>query len=450
MAEKFDLLVIGGGSGGVATARRAAEYGARVALAESGRLGGTCVNVGCVPKKIMWNAADLAGAQHDAPGYGFSLAMQGHDWPLLRQRREDYITHLNGLYAANLARQHVEVVRGRASFADAHTLSVAGRSLTAEHIVIATGSHPRVPLIRGAELGITSDGFFELGERPRRVAVVGSSYIALELAGILAGLGSDTTLVLRGDTALKTFDDMLGEVTLGMLREEGVEVVVHAAPASLARTPQGALELTSADRRRLGPFDSVLWAVGRAAATADLGLDKAGIELDIQGFIRTDKYQGTSVPGVYAIGDVTGRAQLTPVAIAAGRRLADRVFGGHSGRYLDYENIPTVIFGRPPMGSVGLSEQAARERYGAHNVKVYRSSFVPLYHAVTTAKPRSHMKLVTAGTEQRIVGLHVVGSGADEMLQGFAVAVRMGATKQDFDDTVAIHPTSAEELVTMR
>jgi glutathione reductase (NADPH) len=450
MAEKFDLLVIGGGSGGVATARRAAEYGARVALAESGRLGGTCVNVGCVPKKIMWNAADLAGAQHDAAGYGFSLATQGHDWPLLRQRREDYITHLNGLYAANLARQHVELVHGRASFADAHTVSVAGRSLTAEHIVIATGSHPRVPRIPGAELGITSDGFFELGERPRRVAVVGSSYIAIELAGILAGLGSDTSLVLRGDTALKTFDDLLGEVTLGMLREEGVEVVINAAPAGLARTPEGALEFTSVDRRRLGPFDSVLWAVGRAASTADLVLDKAGIELDIQGFIRTDKYQATSVPGVYAIGDVTGRAQLTPVAIAAGRRLADRVFGGHSGRYLDYENIPTVIFGRPPMGSVGLSEQAARERYGAHNVKVYRSTFVPLYHAVTPAKPRSHMKLVTAGTEQRIVGLHVVGPGADEMLQGFAVAVRMGATKKDFDDTVAIHPTSAEELVTMR
>jgi len=450
MDESFDLVVIGGGSGGVATARRAAEYGAKVALAESGRLGGTCVNVGCVPKKIMWNAAELGGAQHDAADYGFSLALQGHDWAGLRHRRDTYITHLNGLYAANLARQHVELVHGRAAFEDAHTVSVAGRRLSAPHIVIASGGHPRLPAIPGAGLGITSDGFFELAERPRRAAVVGSSYIALELAGIFAGLGTATTLVLRGETALKTFDDMLGEVALEMLRADGVEVATHFPPAALTRGAAGALELAGGGGKRLGPFDCVLWAIGRAAAVQDLQLERAGVELDVQGFIRTDRYQLTSAPGVYAVGDVTGRAQLTPVAIAAGRRLADRVFGGASGRYLDYENIPTVVFAHPPLGTVGLSEQAARERHGAANVRVFRSSFVPLYHALTRAKPRTHMKLVTAGPEQRIVGLHVVGAGADEMLQGFAVAVRMGATKQDFDDTVAIHPTSAEEFVTMR
>ncbi len=450
MSEKFDLVVIGGGSGGVATARRAAEYGARVVLAESGRLGGTCVNVGCVPKKIMWNAADLGAAQHDALDYGFNLAVQGHDWPGLRHRRDAYITHLTGLYAANLARQHVELVRGRARFVDAHTVSVAGRTFTAPHIVIATGGCPRVPSIPGAELGITSDGFFELAARPARVAVVGSSYIALELAGIFAGLGSETSLMLRGETALKTFDDMLGEVALERLRADGVSVVTHALPVALERDGSGALEYRSGDRRRLGPFDCVLWAIGRGPAVQDLGLEEAGVQLDVQGFIRTDKYQATSVPGIYAVGDVTGRAQLTPVAIAAGRRFADRVFGGQEGRHLDYENIPTVVFGHPPLGTVGLSEKAARERYGAAHVKVYRASFVPLYHALTKAKPRTHMKLVTAGAEQRIVGLHVVGEGADEMLQGFAVAVRMGATKQDFDDTVAIHPTSAEEFVTLR
>jgi glutathione reductase (NADPH) len=235
-----------------------------------------------------------------------------------------------------------------------------------------------------------------------------------------------------------------------MLREEGVDVVMQASPAALARGADGALELAARDGRRLGPFDCVLWAIGRVAAVEDLALGKAGVALDIQGFIATDTYQASSAHGIYAIGDVSGRAQLTPVAIAAGRRLSDRLFGGHSDRHLDYENIPTVIFGRPPIGTVGLTEKAARERYGAANITVFRSSFVPLYHALTTAKTRCDMKLVTTGPEQRIVGLHVVGAGADEMLQGFAVAVRMGATKKDFDDTVAIHPTSAEEFVTMR
>jgi glutathione reductase (NADPH) len=313
-----------------------------------------------------------------------------------------------------------------------------------------SGSRPRLPLIPGAELGITSDGFFELTRQPRRVAVVGSSYIAVELAGILSGLGSETALVLRGNTALKAFDAMLGEVALTMLRDEGVEIILNAIPAELRRGGGGALELRSLDGRTLGPFDCVLWAIGRGALLDALELQRAGVKLDVQGFVANDKYQVTNVPGIYAIGDVSGRAQLTPVAIAAGRRLADRLFGAQDGRHLDYENVPTVIFGRPPLGTVGLSERAAAERHGAENLTVYRSNFVPLYNALTTAKPRSHMKLITVGPGQRIVGLHVVGPGADEMLQGFAVAVRMGATKKDFDDTVAIHPTSAEELVTMR
>jgi glutathione reductase (NADPH) len=450
MAEKFDLVVIGGGSGGLAAAQRAAEYGARVVLAESHRLGGTCVNVGCVPKKIMWNAADLGSALEDAADYGFDLSARGVDWASLKNKRDTYIERLNGMYAANLAKRSVELVRARASFTDARTVTAAGRSLSADHIIIASGGRPRLPAIPGAELGISSDGFFELGTRPQRAAVVGSSYIAIELAGIFAGLGTDTTLVLRGETALKTFDHMLGEAALTMLRAEGVDIVTHAVPAALERAAPGALMLAARDGRRLGPFDCVLWAIGRGAAVDDLALTRAGVDLDVQGFVCNDKYQVSNVPGIYAIGDVSGREQLTPVAIAAGRRLSDRLFGGQAGRHLDYENIPTVIFGRPPLGTVGLSEKAARGRYGEGNVTVYRASFVPLYHALTTAKPRSEMKLVTTGTEQRIVGLHVAGLGADEMLQGFAVALRMGATKKDFDDTVAIHPTSAEEFVTMR
>jgi glutathione reductase (NADPH) len=450
MAEKFDLVVIGGGSGGLATAQRAAEYGARVALVESGRLGGTCVNLGCVPKKIMWNAAELGSALADARDYGFPVEAGPVDWATLKERRDAYLHRLNGIYAANLARHNVELVRARASFAAERTLSAGGRTLRAPHIVLATGGQPLVPNVPGAALGITSDGFFALTARPERVAVVGSSYIGIELASIFCGLGARTTLVLRGERPLRNFDPMLGETILAILREEGVEVVTHAALGSLGRDAQGTLELEVGAGRRLGAFDCVLWAIGRVANPADLRLGVPGVKLDAQGYITTDLYQATSVSGIYAVGDVTGRAPLTPVAIAAGRRLADRVFGGQAERHLDYENIPTVIFGRPPLGTVGLSEQQARERFGPDQVRVHRSSFVALYHALTTAKPRSQVKLVTAGPEQRVVGLHVVGPGADEMLQGFAVALRMGATKKDFDDTVAIHPTSAEEVVTLR
>src|SRR6516162_6189248 len=393
MTEKFDLVVIGGGSGGLAAAQRAAEYGAKVVLADPGRLGGTCVNVGCVPKKIMWNAAELGSALHDARDYGFDVEVRGFDWASMKAKRDAYIERLNGIYAANLAKRSVELVRARASFVDAHTVSAGGRLLRAEHIFIATGSRPRIPAIPGAELGITSDDFFALPERPQRVAVVGSSYIAIELAGIFAGLGTQTSLVLRGDTALKSFDDLLGEVALPMLRAEGIEVVLRAIPAALRHAAHGALELQALDGRRLGPFDAVLWAIGRGAAVERLALECAGVGLDVQGFICNDKYQVSNVPGIYAIGDVSGRAQLTPVAIAAGRRLSDRLFGGQTGRHLDYENVPTVIFGRPPLGTVGLSEKSAAQRHGAANLKVYRASFVPLYHGLTSTKPRSQMKL---------------------------------------------------------
>src|SRR5438270_407991 len=360
MSEKFDLVVIGGGSGGLAAAQRAAECGARAALVESGRLGGTCVNVGCVPKKISWYAAELGGALQESPDYGFRLEVAGHDWATLKERRDAYVLRLNEIYAANLAKRKVELLRGAARYVDARSVAAAGRVLTADHIVIATGGHPRLPAIPGAELGITSDGFFELASKPERVAVVGSSYIAIELSGIFSGLGADTALVLRGDTALKTFDDMLGEEALGMLRDAGVEVVLHASPAALTRSGRGELELQSRDGRRLGPFDCVLWAIGRAASVEELSLEKAGVALDVSGFVATDKYQACSAPGIYAIGDVTGRAQLTPAAIAAGRRLSDRLFGGQSGRHLDYENIPTVVFGHPPIGTVGLSARCLK------------------------------------------------------------------------------------------
>jgi glutathione reductase (NADPH) len=448
--SRYDLVVIGGGSGGLACAQRATEHGARVALVESARLGGTCVNVGCVPKKVMWNAAQIAHAAHDAVHYGFDVTLAGHDWGALRVARDAYITRLNGIYERNLANRKVELVRGHAAFAGPNEVRVGERLLEAPHVVIATGGRPSVPPIPGAGHGITSDGFFELAERPRRIAVVGSGYIAVELAGVFAALGSEVTMVLRRDRLLRHFEAMLGDGLRKIMAGDGVGFLDHAAPRALERDADGTLRLLLQDGSVAGPFDTVLWAIGREPAVEGLGLARAGVTMDAAGFIPVDRLQQTNIGGLYAIGDVTGRAQLTPVAIAAGRRLSDRVFGGMTDRHLDYSDIPTVVFSHPPIGTVGLSEAEAIDRHGASAVKTYTSGFVPMYHAMTPRKPRAEMKLVTVGPEQRIVGCHVIGAGADEMLQGFAVALKMGATKRDFDDTVAIHPTSAEEFVTMR
>jgi glutathione reductase (NADPH) len=458
--DALDLIVIGGGSGGLACAQRAAEYGARVLLIESGRLGGTCVNVGCVPKKVMWNAAQLASGIHDAVEYGFDVHSAGHDWRALVTKREAYIARLNGIYEQNLARRKVPLAVGHGELlGDGRVRLVERRGerpgevadervLRASHIVVATGGEPAHPDIPGAGLGLDSDGFFALTERPQRATIVGSGYIAVELAGILAALGTDVQLVIRNDTVLRHFDTMLGSALMTQLTEDGVRIVTGAVPQSLARGADG-LRLTIEDGRIVDAGDTLFWAIGRRPNVQSLGLSAAGVAQRDTGHIVVDEWQQTSVPGVYAIGDVTGAAELTPVAIAAGRRLSDRLFGGMSDRKLDYNDIPTVIFTHPPIGTVGLTEAKARAQYGA-DVKVYASGFVPMYHAMTTRKPRAQMKLIVVGSDERIVGLHVIGAGADEMLQGFAVALKMGARKRDFDDTVAIHPTAAEEFVTMR
>jgi glutathione reductase (NADPH) len=448
MTTTCDLLVIGGGSGGIACARRAAEYGARVVLVESGRLGGTCVNVGCVPKKVMFNAATLAHGLHEAVEYGFDVAAGGLDWPALKRKRDAYVARLNGIYEGNLAKSKVDVRRSHARFVAPRAVEVDGTRIEGARVVIATGGRPLHPDIPGAELGIDSDGFFALPAQPGRVLIVGSGYIAVELAGVFAALGSDTTLLFRHDRVLRSFDDLLATTLLQEMAADGITLVDRAVPAAVARTSAG-LVLSTADGRDIGPVDAIVWATGRAPHVAGLGLEHTGVAQDAAGHIVTDLYQRTHVDGVFAIGDVTGREQLTPVAIAAGRRLADREFGGQQDRHLDYRLIPTVIFSHPPIGTVGLTEAQARAQYG-DDVKVYTSGFVPMYYAPLTRKRRAAMKLVTVGAEERVVGLHVIGQGADEMLQGFAVAVRMGATKRDFDDTVAIHPTAAEEFVTMR
>ena len=448
MSKKYDLLVIGGGSGGVAHARRAAEYGASVGVIEYGPLGGTCVNVGCVPKKVMWYTASHAHHFEHASDYGFDAAINGHDWTAVKTRRDDYVGRLNAIYENLLDGSGVDYIVGSARFVDKHTVAVGERHYSGERIVIATGGRPTVPAVPGCELGITSDDFFDLEERPQRVLIAGSGYVAVELAGVFNALGSNTELIVRKDGVVRSFDAMLGSELMDAMQKDGISITTRVIPASVEETPDGLL-LTAADGRTFGPVDCLLWAVGREPNTDALDLDTAGVETDNRGYVPVDKYQQTNVEHIFALGDVTGNIALTPVAIAAGRRLADRLYGGMEGRYLDYGNVPTVIFSHPPMGTIGLNEAEARAEYG-DAVKVYTSGFIAMYYALGEKKQRSVMKLITAGADEKIVGCHVIGDGADEMMQGFAVAIRMGATKADFDDTVAIHPTSAEELVTMR
>lgn len=411
-------------------------------------MGGTCVNLGCVPKKIMWYAAGHAHQFGHAADYGFHLAVDGHDWAALKSRRDAYVKRLNGIYASSLDNSGVVTIAGAARFVDAHTVAVGAEHYQADRIVIATGGRPAVPNIPGAGHGITSDGFFALERKPERVLVAGSGYVAVELAGVFAGLGSQVQVVIRKDSVIRDFDAMLGEQLMEAMEKNGIEVETRVIPSSVETTADG-LILHGEDGRSFGPVDAVLWAIGRTPNVAGLDLDAAGVASDARGFVVTDRYQQTNVENIFALGDVTGRPALTPVAIAAGRRLADRLYGGMEGRHLDYELIPTVIFSHPPIGTVGMSEDAARARYG-DDVKVYTTGFTPMYYALGNQKQRTVMKLIATGDDEKIVGCHVIGDGADEMLQGFAVAIRMGATKADFDDTVAIHPTSAEELVTMR
>ncbi|MDH3712428.1 MAG: glutathione-disulfide reductase [Gammaproteobacteria bacterium] len=446
--HEFDLISVGGGSGGIAIANRAASYGARCAVIEHDRLGGTCVNRGCVPKKIMWFGATLGHALHEARGYGYTLEVNGHDWRSLVEKREAYIRRLNGLYDTNMSNNGVQAIAGTAQFVDDHTVAVDGEHYTAKHIVIATGGRPTVPSVPGAGHGITSDGFFELRDCPRKVAVIGAGYIAVELAGMLRSFGAEVTMLLRKQHLLRTFDEMLRESLMEQMIDSGIEIIPRAQVAELKKQGNG-LEIVCDTGTLMPGFDTLIWAIGREPATDTLGLQNTGIATDDEGYVPTDAFQQTNVPGLFAIGDVTGRAQLTPVAIAAGRRLADRLYGGRPDRKLEYTNIATVVFSHPPIGTVGLTEEQARAEFGSA-VKTYQTHFMPMYYAMTDHRAPTAMKLVTVGAREKVVGCHIIGMASDEIMQGFAVAIRMGATKADLDDTVAIHPTNAEELVTMR
>jgi glutathione reductase (NADPH) len=397
----------------------------------------------------MFNAALVADAIEDAAGYGFDVERRGFSWRKLVERRDAYVQRLNGIYEQNLEHSGVTVIRGWARFNGPASISVGDRALSAPHILIAVGGMPRRPDLPGAEHGLTSDDVFRLEEQPRRILIVGGGYVGLEFAGIFSGLGSQVTLAYRHELPLRGFDPYIVEVLCEQLKAQGIRLFPNTTPVQLSESAAGTLSLEAAEGTALGEFDAVLWAIGRAGHTEELGLEAIGLEASEAGHIATDKYQNTSAEGVYAIGDVTGQLELTPVAIAAGRHLARRLFGGEKESHLDYSDVPTVVFSHPPVASVGLTEGGARKLHG-DNVHVYLARFVNMYHAVTKRRPATAMKLVTVGPEERVVGVHIVGRGAEEILQGFAVAVRMGATKADLDRTVAIHPTAAEELVTMR
>jgi glutathione reductase (NADPH) len=450
MTQHFDYISIGAGSGGIASANRAARLGKKAAVIEAKHIGGTCVNVGCVPKKAMWYAGQIADALHYANDYGFKAPLQGFDWSTLVKNREAYIERIHAAYARGFASNDVTVINGFAKFVDKNTLDVDGVLYTADHITIATGGRPSRPDIEGAEHGIDSDGFFALTEQPKKVAVVGAGYIAVELAGVLHALGSESHLLVRKEKPLRGFDDMLSDTLVEQMAKHGPTLHTKSVPTRVEKHTDGQLTVHLENGNSVGPIDSLIWAIGREPATDNINLEAAGVVVNERGFIATDKYQNTNVAGIYAVGDNTGRAQLTPVAVAAGRRLCERLFNNKPDEHLDYSNVATVVFSHPVIGTVGLSEQEAIAEYGIENVKVYNSQFTALYQAITEDyRDPTRMKLVCIGKEEKIVGIHSIGFGSDELLQGFAVAMKMGATKADFDNTVAIHPTSAEEFVTM-
>lgn len=475
MAYERDLIVIGGGSGGIACAKRSASHGATVLCVERARLGGTCVNVGCVPKKVMWGAASIADVvKHDMKEYGFSGGEGVKlDWKYLKARRDAYVKRLNGIYANGFKNAGVTVVAGDCSFVDAHTVSVRAadgtrKQYTAEKIIIATGGRPLLPPGEGiAEHAIDSDGFFDLEDLPSVAVVVGAGYIAVELAGVLNSLGSEVHLVVRKGRALRDFDPMISEGLDAEMIKAGINVHRNTnGIGSVRLDPNGKKTVTTVSGDTIYGVDCVLMAAGRVPNSDDpgtvvpnvegLNLPGAGVATNAKNYVVVDEYQNTNVENVYALGDVCGAVELTPMAIAAGRRLADRLYSKKEGdkfAKVSYELVPTVVFSHPTIGTIGITEPQAIEKYGADNVKVYTSRFANLFYGIFDVKPeekpKTLMKVVCAGVDEKVVGMHVLGMGADEMMQGFGVAMKMGCTKADLDSSVAIHPTASEELVTM-
>ena len=450
MTKHFDYICIGAGSGGIASANRAAMYGAKVALIEASYLGGTCVNVGCVPKKVMWHGAQIAEAiKHYGPDYGFDTTLNKFDWGKLVESRDAYIGRIHTSYETVLGKNNIDVIKGFARFVDAKTVEVEGHLYTADHILIAVGGAPTLPDIPGAQFGIDSNGFFELKSQPKRVAIVGAGYIAVEIAGVLNALGSDTHLFVRKETPLRTFDPILVETLVDEMKNEGLHLHTQSVPKEVLKELDGSFTLHF-ENGSSHNTDLLIWAIGRHPSTGNINLEAAGVAVNDHGYIKVDEYQNTNVPGIYCVGDIMENGiELTPVAVKAGRFLSERLFNGKTHAKMDYTLVPTVVFSHPPIGTIGLTQAQAQTQYGEGNIKIYTSSFTSMYTAVTQHRQPCKMKLVCAGENETVVGLHGIGFSVDEMIQGFGVAMKMGATKADFDSVVAIHPTGSEEFVTM-
>ncbi|CCH62659.1 hypothetical protein TBLA_0H03780 [Henningerozyma blattae CBS 6284] len=465
--KHYNYLVIGGGSGGVASARRAASYGAKTLIIEGNRFGGTCVNVGCVPKKVMWYASDLATRVQQANEYGLYQGVKldsktlTFNWEQFKSKRDAYVERLNGIYERNLTREKVDMIKGWASFNKAGNVEVKKHDgtieeFTSDHILIATGGKPILPVnTPGYEYGITSDGFFELPTQPEKVVVVGAGYIGVELTGVFHGLGSETHLVIRGQTVLRKFDDLIQETITDHYINEGINIHKGSTVSKVEKNPTTKkLTITLSTGEIIEDADQLVWTMGRRTFLG-LGLENVGVELNSKEQIVVDEYQNTTakLPNskIYSLGDVVGDVELTPMAINAGRKLSNRLFGPEKfkNQKADYTNVPSVVFSHPEVGSIGLSEKDAIAKYGRDNLKIYNSSFTAMYFAMLEHKSPTRYKLICEGPNEKVVGLHIIGDSSAEILQGFGVAIKMGATKQDFDNCIAIHPTSAEELVTL-
>jgi glutathione reductase (NADPH) len=450
MTQCYELIVIGAGSGGLAAAKNAASLGAKVALIEKDMIGGTCVNLGCVPKKIMWYAGNLVEASHYGHDYGFDFQTHLPDFSTLVSHRQRYISSLNQLYAKQIEQHNIAYIKGQAQFLDQKTIKVNDQFLHGDHIIIATGCSPVMPDMPGAEFCIDSNGFFALTSVPKKIALIGAGYVATELASILNLAGAKVSLLLRYSTLLRDFDSVISDSLMKIMSEQGINILPNHPVDKVTRDNHGLLSLHCHNKIALSELDCVLYAIGRKPRSKDLNLSAAGVRSNKEGFIHTNKWETTNIGHIYAIGDVTGKRLLTPVAVAAGRRLTQRLFGTDKKAHVDYRNIPSVIFTHPPIGSVGLSEQAAIEKYGRDQLTIHETQFNSLFYGISKQKIPSQMKLITLKPNEKIIGCHIVGNGADEMLQGFAVALKMGATKKDFDNTMAIHPTNAEEMVLLK
>ncbi|UYV81121.1 GSR [Cordylochernes scorpioides] len=447
----FDVVVLGGGPGGLSFSKNAANFGAKVALIEMNKLGGTCLNLGCVPKKLCYLFSTLAEQLHDLPHYGMDVTLNKIDWATFKTKRDQFISKMNQLYTDGISELKIAYFHGVAKFVDATHVEVLGHVLTARKFVIATGTQPNVPAdVQGTENGITSDEFFDMESVPRKCVVIGGGYVAMELVTILNAFNSKVITLVRSDRLLKNFDHMIGDIMKDILQDSNITVMLNTRITQIIEDEKNTKSVLLHNGNMIDGVDCIIWATGRVPRK-NLGLDKTGVRTNQLGFIQVDDYQNTSVKNIYALGDVCGRYALTPVAIAAGTKLARRLFGDNPSAKVDYTTIPTVIFTNPPIASVGLSEREAFSEYGRDNIRVYKKEFIPLYYAVMETKPLAHMKLVCLrGGGEKILGLHIIGMHADEVLQGFSVAIKIGLTKKQLDDAISVHPTIAEEILSIK